>query len=185
MSTNTTYVVLLRGINVGGNNLIKMTELKKCLEGAGYGSVATYIASGNVVFTAPEKNTQKLEASIEKLISKAFSYESRVLVRSLAQINAVIKDAPVWFGKNKTHRHNVLFLKEPLTVAEALKVALPREDVDLVAGGHGVLYFSSLLSALTKSRLSRVVGTKEYKYMTIRTFGTVQKIQALMDKVES
>ena len=48
------YVALLRGINVGGNNLIKMADLKACFEAQGFGNVATYIQSGNVLFTSDD-----------------------------------------------------------------------------------------------------------------------------------
>ena len=56
------YVALLRGINVGGNNLIKMTELKACFEEQGFADVATYIQSGNVLFTRAESGAAKLAA---------------------------------------------------------------------------------------------------------------------------
>src|SRR5438552_14543588 len=59
------YVALLRGINVGGNNLIKMGALKACFEKQGFGDVATYIASGNVLFSESAAGAAKLAAGIE------------------------------------------------------------------------------------------------------------------------
>ncbi len=76
------YVALLRGINVGGSNLIRMAALKACFEAEGFGDVATYIQSGNVLFTAGRANQQALTGQIEKALSRSFAYQSRVVVRS-------------------------------------------------------------------------------------------------------
>ncbi len=61
----TTYIALLRGINVGGKNLIKMNKLKTSFVQMGFGDVRTHIQSGKVVFTANKQNLQSLEAKIE------------------------------------------------------------------------------------------------------------------------
>ena len=74
------YLALLRGINVGGSNIIKMAALKTCFEGMGFTNVATYIQSGNVLFASAEKNTGKLTRKIEKALSKQFSYKSLVVM---------------------------------------------------------------------------------------------------------
>jgi len=79
------YLSLLRGINVGGKNIIKMTALKGCFEGIGFTDVVTYIQSGNVLFVAPEKDQTRLTADIEAALSETFSYKSRVVVVSHRQ----------------------------------------------------------------------------------------------------
>src|SRR5688572_3872308 len=107
------YVALLRGINVGGNNIIKMTALKQAFEEAGFENVATYIASGNVMFEA-KGNSAALEARIEKGLSKKFGYDARVLVRSKTQLAKVLKSAPRGWPDPKL-RCNIIFLKAPLT----------------------------------------------------------------------
>ena len=63
------YVALLRGINVGGNNIIRMTALKACFETLGFQDVSTYIQSGNVLFSTAESDTVKLTAKIETALS--------------------------------------------------------------------------------------------------------------------
>ena len=62
------YVALLRGINVGGNNRVEMSRLKKILEGLGYSDVSTYINSGNAFFKTPESDPRKIEINIEQAI---------------------------------------------------------------------------------------------------------------------
>jgi len=62
------YLTLLRGINVGGNNIIKMTDLKSCFENMGFTSVSTYIQSGNVIFKSDEKDNTRLTNKIEQVL---------------------------------------------------------------------------------------------------------------------
>jgi uncharacterized protein (DUF1697 family) len=80
------YVTLLRGINVGGNNLIKMPALKASFEAQGFSDVSTYIQSGNVLFSSDQVDQSKLTADIEDALSKAFDYNSRLVVRSYEQM---------------------------------------------------------------------------------------------------
>ena len=72
------YVVLLRGINVGGKNTLSMKTLKACLEELGYENVATYINSGNVVLDS-EKAASAVEAEIEKELPKRFKLDSALI----------------------------------------------------------------------------------------------------------
>ena len=72
----TTYLALLRGINVGGNNVIRMADLKRCFEGCGFENVATFIQSGNVVFSADDGEVKEVTSRIESLLSRRFSYDS-------------------------------------------------------------------------------------------------------------
>ena len=73
-----TYVALLRGINVGGKNIIKMVDLKSCFETMGFSDVITYIQSGNIIFKTPEENKYVLTQQIEKGLSEQFNYQSKI-----------------------------------------------------------------------------------------------------------
>jgi uncharacterized protein (DUF1697 family) len=116
------YVALLRGINVGGNNLIRMPAIKACFEAQGLRDVSTYIQSGNVLFTAVDSNQHGLTDQIENALSKTFDYRSRVVVRSFEQMKATVEQAPRGFGRRPmTYRYDVIFLKHPLSTEEALK----------------------------------------------------------------
>lgn len=175
------HVALLRGINVGGNNIIKMTALKQAFEDAGFDNVSTYIASGNVIFTANNRPVA-LEKRIEKTLSTTFGYEARVLVRSKTQLAAVLNAAPKGWPDPK-FRCNIIFLKAPLTPKVALAAVPPlREGVDTVALGPGVLYLGQLLARMSKSRVSKIASMPDYKSMTIRTYGTCAKIRQIMDR---
>jgi uncharacterized protein (DUF1697 family) len=180
------YVALLRGINVGGNNLIRMSALKACFEAQGLRDVATYIQSGNVLFAAARSNQLVLTRQIEDALSKTFAYRSRVVVRSSEQMKAIVKGAPKGFGgRPAAYRYDVVFLKEPLTADEALKSITARPGVDRVFAGNGVVYFSRLISKAAQSHLTRIVGTPDYQNMTIRNWNTTGKLLELMERIRS
>jgi len=160
--------------------LIKMVELKACFEGEGFSAVRTYIQSGNVLFDSPALGRAKLTQRVETAIAMAFSIKAAALVRSRAELQTVVNHAPSGFGKRSGYRYDVLFLKEPLKAAAALKDVPLREGVDQASAGKGVLYFSRLISRATQSRLSKLVTLPMYKSMTIRNWNTTTKLLQLM-----
>jgi uncharacterized protein (DUF1697 family) len=179
------YVALLRGINVGGSNLIRMSALKACFEAQGLRDVSTYIQSGNVLFTAGRSNQHVLTSQIEKVLSKTFAYRSRVIVRSFEQMKAIVERAPRGFGgRPSAYRYDVVFLKHPLTADEAMKSMTAKPGVDRIIAGDGVLYCSRRISKAAESHLSRVVGKPVYQNMTIRNWNTTDKLLALMERIQ-
>ena len=176
------YVALLRGINVGGKNLIRMPALKECFEAGGFEDVATYIQSGNVLFRATGA-AAALEDRIETMLGKTFPYEATVMVRSRTQMRSVVDNAPKSIGADtKTHMYDVIFLKKPLTPSAVLKQVPVREDVDEIYKGSGVVYFSRVTKHAARSRLSRVASLPIYKNMTIRSWTTTTRLKQLMDE---
>ncbi len=176
------YVALLRGINVGGKNLIKMADLVACLEDLGFGDVATYIQSGNVVFSSNETGRAKLTSRIEEALEVTFDLEARVVLRSRRQVQNVIARAPDGFGSSPDeYRYDVIFLKEPLTAAVAMESVLTKPGVDQAEAGTGVLYFSRLTSKASQSRLSRIVSMPVYQGMTIRNWNTTTKLLQILE----
>ena len=174
------YVALLRGINVGGKSLIKMDKLRAAFEEMGFEDVATYIASGNVLFRAPRQQSAALAARIESELTKRFGMDLRVVLMTEAQLRAVVEGAPRGFGA-KTELCDVIFLRKPLTPRKAFGLVQRREGVDQAWEGKGVLYFSRLKAKASSSRLSKIATMPEYKNMTIRNWNTARKLLALMD----
>ena len=176
------YVALLRGINVGGNNLIKMTALKTCFEKQGLCDVTTYIQSGNVVFTADASGADALVARIERALGVAFDYEASVVVRTRKQMQQIVARAPKGFGAEPDkYRHDVIFLRPPLTGATAIKSVATALGVDEARAGTGVLYFSRLIAKASQSRLSKLVSSPIYKSVTIRNWNTTTKLLQMME----
>lgn len=177
------YIALLRGINVGGNNIIKMLDLRKTFEEMGFESVKTYIQSGNILFETAEIDSIKLEELIEKALSEKFNYTSKVVIVSESDLKGIVENAPKDFGVfAQDYRYDVLFLKSPLTAETAMESIEAREGVDAVYAGNGVLYFSRLISKSGQSYLDKLVGTALYKQMTIRNWNTTSKLLALCEK---
>lgn len=177
-----TYIALLRGINVGGKNIIKMAELRAAFEDMGLADVESYIQTGNVLFDTAEDSREKLTEMIETGLSRRFDFEPRVVVVSHEELERVVRRAPEGFGDEPAeYRYDVIFLKRPLTLAEAMRSIETREGVDEVHGGKGVLYFSRLKAKASRSRLSRIVQTPIYQHMTIRNWNTTTRLLELAD----
>jgi uncharacterized protein (DUF1697 family) len=175
------YVALLRGINVGGKNIIKMTELAACFEALGFFDVRTYIQSGNVIFRANEPDRPGLAFMLEESLSKTFSYQSRLVIRSDDELEEIVAYAPKGFGSNPAaYRYDVIFLKEPLSSSEVMNRIAINDGVDQAFAGNGVLYFSRLIEKASQSHLTRIISLPIYQSMTIRNWNTTTKLLNLM-----
>ena len=178
----TRYITLLRGVNVGGKNKVIMSELKKYLEELGFSNVSTYIASGNVILDS-EKDPEEIKFLIETVLPEKFKLDGefiKVLVLSRDQIQAIMDNKPEDFGEQPdTYHSDAIFLIEK-SVDQVIKVFNPREGVDKIWPGNGVIYSQRLSALRTKSRLNKAIGTPEYKFMTIRSWNTVTKIMEMM-----
>ncbi len=122
-----TFVALLRGINVGGRNPIRMADLRACLVDAGFADVRTYIQSGNVVFRSDEPDRERLRHGLEQTLARTFDYDATVELRDRAELQAVIEQAPAGFGSDLgTYRCEVIFLLPPLTRGRGARGADPQ-----------------------------------------------------------
>lgn len=106
------YLALLRGINVGGNNIIKMANLKASFEKLGCTDVSTYIQSGNVIFSS-SKSEANLSKLIESALSKTFGYKASIVLIKQRELKRILDSKPKNFGsKPTTYRYDVMFLKK-------------------------------------------------------------------------
>jgi uncharacterized protein (DUF1697 family) len=176
------YVALLRGINVGGKNLIPMPALEAFFTAQGLAGVATYIQSGNVLFTTREPGAA-LAARLEAELSRAFGFSATVVLRTREQLRRIVEGAPPGFGARPAlYRSDVVFLKAPLS-APALLARVPvKPGVDQAVAGRGALYLSRLVARASQSRMSRLVSMPEYKQMTIRNWNTTTRLLELLER---
>ncbi len=122
----TTYVILLRGINVGGKNKVSMAELKKCLEVLGFSNISTYIASGNV-FLQSNKHTAEIKDLIEAALPKIFKLDSeliKILVLSRTQLQAVIDNKPNGFGDQPEKYHSDAIFLMDVEAVDAMPILI-------------------------------------------------------------
>ena len=179
-----TYVILLRGINVGGKNPVPMAGLRKCLEDQGFSNVSTYIASGNVILQS-DKSANDVNAQIEEVLPENFKLDDgfiKVLVLTHNQLQVIIENKPKGFGEQPEKYHSDVIFLMGIDSAQAMNVFKPREGVDQVWAGHGVIYSQRLSSQRTKSRLNKIMETPLYKSMTIRNWNTTSKLHEMLTK---
>lgn len=175
------YVALLRGINVGGNNVIKMSDLRDAFTALKLDDVTTYIASGNVLFSAEATDTTKLTTTIEKALGKRFAFDCRIVLVSARALADVITQAPKAFGKDPDrYRYDVLFVKPPLDPQAALREVPLKPGIDEAHAGAHALYFRRLGAKATQSHLPKLVTRPIYKHLTIRNWNTTTKLAHLI-----
>jgi uncharacterized protein (DUF1697 family) len=182
-----TYVILLRGVNVGGKNKISMAGLKKRLEELGFSNVSTYIASGNVILQS-DKRPDEVKDWIEQALVTSFKLDSeliKVLVLSHRKLQAVINNKPKGFGERPDKYYSDAIFLMGIDANEAMAVFDPREGVDKIWPGDGVIYSQRLGTERTKSRLGRIVGTPAYNSMTIRSWSTTTKLLKILEEVDT
>ena len=168
------YVALIRGINVGGNSIIPMAKLRPAFEGCGVKNVSTFIASGNVLFEATRV------PNLERRLSKVLGLPIRLTLRTHREMEAIVKNAPKGFGtKPNTFRYDVWFLIPPMTAEKVVAALEPKDGVDAVLAGDGVIYATRLIAKASQSRLTRIVGTPIYASVTIRSWNTTRKLAEL------
>ena len=171
------YAALLRGINVGGNKIIKMEQLRALCESLGFARAQTLLQSGKVAFQSAEKSREKLAKRIEGGIQKKFGFEARVIVRSAADLRRVIKSNP--FKAAKTPNLGllqVMFLDgkpEAGAFAELRSSYKGPEEMHLVGEELFVYYCNgSGKSKLTNDLIQRKLQVTG----TARNWNTVRKL---------
>lgn len=183
----TRYVALLRGINVGGKNAVPMARLRALLEELGFGNVATYIASGNVLLDS-DLGADAVARRIEQALPTAFALDDelvRVLVLSHRQLEAMVDGRPTGFGAEPDRYHSDAIFLMGIDAADAMTAFHPRPGVDGVWPGDGIVYSQRLSAERTKSRLNKVMSSPLYKSMTIRNWSTTTKLLALLREREA
>lgn len=178
-----TFVALMRGINVGGNNQLPMKELAAIFAREGCEEVRTYIQSGNVVFRAPSRGVERLASAIARRILEQHGLTTPVVLRSEEELAAVARDNPFLRPGEDSKPLHVLFLAdvpEPGRVA-ALDPARSPPDAFAVRGREVYLHCPN---GVGKTRLTNAYFDSALKTVsTGRNWNTVLKLRALAAEV--
>ncbi len=178
------YLALLRGINVGGKNIIKKDDLKKAFEDMGFTDVRTYIASGNILFRAEPEPVELLKERVEQILSKRFSYDARAVVYSEKKYRSIVESAPPNWGKDSDYRHSLLFIITDVNAKELLEgIKEPDPEIETITARPGAIFGSMSKAYLSKSRLSKIASLPAYKQVTIRNHTTVYRLQELLEEM--
>ena len=174
---------MLRGVNVGGHNLVKMDALRRLYASLGLLSVQTYVQSGNVVFQTDERNLPRLANKIEDAIEKKFGFRPEVLVRTSSEMKNALAKNP--FAKRRDvdpSRILINFLVEApaATVRDAiLKLKFGAEEIQF--DGRDMYLYSP--EGFGKSKLWPAISRALKRSGTGRNLNTVQKLVEMAEKL--
>ena len=179
----TTYIALLRGINIGSRNKIAMAELREMLSSLGHGNVWTHILSGNAIFTSRRRGVSRLETDIEHAIQERFKLDVRVFIRTADELAAIVAANPLPEATPEGSRLFVLFLdRDPDhdRIAAIDPAAFEPEQFRL---GDHVIY-AWYRQGLTGSKLAAALSDKRLGVTTTaRNWNTVTKLLELATQV--
>ena len=170
------YVALLRGINVGGKNMIKMETLRATLGALGFENVKSYINSGNLVFETAAAYQEVLEQTISEAIRKEFGFDISVMVRSIDDIRSLVDDNPFEGRFENDKDLHVFFLREPLS-DEQISLLLTNESENELFSVRDSHIFNLLRISILDSVMGKGFIDKKLKIpVTARNWRTVKKL---------
>lgn len=174
------YIALLRGVNVGGKNKVSMNDLKSCFKDAGFQNVVTYINSGNVIFDSEEQSIPNLIKQCNKILERKFGFPISLAIIDVPALKEALEHAPDWWGNDPESKHNAIFIIQPATAEEIIADAgkIKPEHEKLFAY-KDILFWSAPLKTFSRTRWSKIVGTKAYQNITIRNANTTKSLLEL------
>ena len=167
----TSYVALLRGVNLVGNSTLKMSDLKRIADDLGLKSARTYIASGNLLFLS-DRPEEELRLALEKELQAHMSKDVRVMLRTAGEIEAVVKANP--FTDQAANQVQAFFLNEP-PPADLLETVRNQAEDERIADGRREVFVAYGERGIGKSRL-RIASAETG---TARNMNTVAKLAEL------
>ncbi|GAB4352230.1 MAG: DUF1697 domain-containing protein [Oricola sp.] len=176
------WIVLLRGINIGGKHVIPMKKLRELLEDSGFSGVQTYIQSGNCVFRAESRDRHHIADTVSGLIEAEFGFRPSAFVLTPHELEAALTANPFPAGEPKAV--HLQFLAGPPAEADLdglRAVAQPGEDVALI----GSVLYLYLPHGAGRSPVARKLGRYITADMTGRNIASVRKIAAMARQAAS
>jgi uncharacterized protein (DUF1697 family) len=176
-----THLAFLRGINVGGKNLVSMAELRRLLETLGFTNVKTLLQSGNVVFDGGRKSSASLESLLERKTKKKLGVAVDFHVRTASEWQAIIANNPFSAEAKRDPSHLLVMLMksapEPKNVT-ALQAAIQGPEYVHFDGRQGYLVYPAGIgtSKLTVAIMDRILGHRG----TARNWNTVMKLAGMI-----
>ena len=179
------YVALLRGINVGGNNKVVMSELRAQIAAAGFGHVRTYINSGNLLFEAEDQASREdVAQTVEDILAHHYDFPIRLALLTAQDYLAQLDELPDWWH-GEVARRDALFYTRGLDrdhVRERIE-AMELGDEAVHFGEHAVFWGKfDEKSFLRTAYHKRLLREEFYRQVTIRSSSTVEKIAAMLSQ---
>ena len=176
------YVLLLRGINVGGRNKVSMADLKDAITGLGYENVITYINSGNIIFNCTE-NIGVVNDKISQIL-KSYPFKINKVILTKQEYIEELKNLPSWWN-NDFYRKDVLFYSEDIdfsSIKERIN-NMPLNEENVYFGKRAIFWGKLNEKNYLKTAYHKyLIKESFYKAVTIRNGRTFMKIAELLDK---
>ena len=179
------YVALLRGINVGGNNKVVMSELRAQIAAAGFGHVRTYINSGNLLFEAEDDGSHEdIAQAVEDVLARHYDFPIRLALLTGQDYLAQLDELPDWW-------HGGVARRDALFYTRGLDRDHVRERIEAMELGDEAVYFGEHAvfwgkfdekSFLKTAYHKRLLREGFYRQVTIRSGSTVEKIAAMLSQ---
>jgi len=179
------YVALLRGINVGGNNKVVMSELREQIAAEGFTNVRTYINSGNLLFEAgPDTLREDVAQAIEDVLARHYDFPIRLALLTAQEYLAQLEELPDWW-------HGEVARRDALFYTRGLDRSHVRERIEAMELGDEAVYFGEHAvfwgkfdekSFLKTAYHKRLLREDFYRQVTIRSGSTVEKIAAMLSQ---
>jgi uncharacterized protein (DUF1697 family) len=174
MNGMTRYAAFLRGVNVGGVNL-KMAEVAKAFEEAGFTNVRTILASGNVALES-RSGVDAVRTKAEKALRDAFGYDAWVLAYEIKAVEAISKAFPFERDVDGYHSY-VTFVTDAEVLDELAALGAEAGPDEKITRGKGVIYWQVPKTGTLDSTIGKTMGKKRYKSSTTtRNLRTVDKV---------
>ena len=179
------YVALLRGINVGGNNKVVMSELRAQIAAAGFGHVRTYINSGNLLFEAEDQASREdVAQAVEDILARHYDFPIRLALLTAQDYLVQLDELPDWWH-GEVARRDALFYTRGLDrdhVRERIE-AMELGDEAVYFGEHAVFWGKFDEKSFLKTAYhKRLLREDFYRQVTIRSGSTIEKIAALLSQ---
>lgn len=178
-----TYIAILRSINVSGQKIIKMAELREHLSSLGFSNLTTYIQSGNIVFQSEEKENSILESEIQQNIKVNYGFDVPVIVRTKDEWQKVVDDFPFNTEECDVTRLGFTFLKNK-------PAHIPVEEINKFKAVNDELVYDDkeiylhIPDGFGKSKLTiNVIERKLKVSATTRNWKTTQKLLEMANKL--
>jgi len=175
------YVALLRGVNIGPRNRVAMPVLREALEEAGFEDVRTYVQSGNIVLTSRAK-PETVRRKVERVVAERFGLEIAVVVRTRAELAAIVKRNPLRKVATEPKRYQVSFLSGKLSakVVHELEETAAADERVVVSGREVYAWHPRTVA---RSKLwAKLAGKTLGVTATSRNWTTVEALLELADK---
>lgn len=176
-------VALLRGINVGGNNLVSMASLQHSFEQLGLGAVRTYLNTGNVLFRH-DGNAAALEREIDDMLSREYGVGSKTVVRRDVDIRRLVSAIDRFWTPDPRWKCNVIFLRRHLDAKNLLAGVSLKPGIEHAMAWPGTLVWSARIDALSRTAMMRFGRSPAYQDATVRSVATTRTIAAMMRQLK-